>query len=77
MIFPLSLIQKGNSQYRLLVLVNHLGGVSLPKNGVVRKTDHPMTTAIPHGRPDLCGYRRGGGGGEGWEGEEEVFIPLE
>ena len=34
-----------------LVLVNRLGGLSLPRNSVVRLTDRPdMTTAVYHGR---------------------------
>ena len=33
------------------VLVNSLGGLSLPRNCVVRLTDHPdMTIAVYHGR---------------------------
>ena len=38
------------------VLVNRLGGLSLPRKSVVRITDHPdMTLDVYHGR------RRGGG----------------
>ena len=34
-----------------LVLVNPLGGLSLPRNSVVRVTDRPdMTIAVYHGR---------------------------
>ena len=33
------------------VLVNHLGGLSLPRKSVVRITDRPdMTTDVYHGR---------------------------
>ena len=33
------------------VLVNHLGGLSLPRKSVVRLTDHPdMTVDVYHGR---------------------------
>ena len=34
-------------KYMYLVLVNHLGGLSLPRNSVVRLTDHPTMTIIP------------------------------
>ena len=38
-------------KYVNLVLVNHLEGLSLPRNSVVRSTDHPdMTIAVDHGR---------------------------
>ena len=37
-------------KYVQLVLVNHLGGLSLPRNGVDRLTDCPnMTIAVYHG----------------------------
>ena len=29
-----------------LVLVNYLGGLSLPRNSVVRLTDHPVLTIV-------------------------------
>ena len=38
-------------KYVHLVLVNHLGGLSLPRNSVVKLTDHPdMTIAVYHGQ---------------------------
>ena len=50
------LIQEGQfvsywPKYVLLVLVNHLGGLSLPGNTVVRLTDRPdITIVVYHGR---------------------------
>ena len=39
------------SKYVHLVLVNHLGGQSLPRNSVVRSDDCPnMNTSVYHGR---------------------------
>ena len=36
--------------YMYLVLINHFGGLSLPRNSVVRLTDRPdMTIAVYHG----------------------------
>ena len=37
-------------KYVHLVLINHLGALSLPRNSVVTLTDHPdMTIAVYHG----------------------------
>ena len=56
------------------VLVNRLGGLSLPRKSVVRLTDCPdMTLDVYRGRkttiqqqqPKLGGG--GGGGGDGWK----------
>ena len=36
------------------VLVNHSGGLSLPRKSMVRLTDHPdMTKAVYHGRKTI------------------------
>ena len=51
--FLLLLIQERTGKVNALVVhvVNHLGGLSLPRNSVVRLTDHPdMTIAVYHGR---------------------------
>ena len=50
------------------VLVNRLGGLSLPRKSVVRLTDRPdMTSDVYRGRKTtmpLVLFRGGGGGGE-------------
>ena len=63
------------------VLVNRLGGLSLPRKSVVRLTDRPdMTLDVYRGRKQQCnnnnksnkrhGVRDGVGWGDGVEGDE-------
>ena len=49
--FSFCFFKKGSCQYVLEVLVNRLGGLSLPRKSVVRLTDHPdMTLGVYRGR---------------------------
>ena len=70
------------------VLVNRLGGLSLPRKSVVRLTDHPnMTSAIYHGCKTTTQQQQltpipappqmlmlGGGG---WGGGEAMALPIQ
>ena len=57
--FLLPLIQEGQllvtgEKYVHIVLVNRLGGLSMPRKSVVRLTDHPdMTIAVYRGRKTI------------------------
>ena len=65
------------------VLVNRLGGLSLPRKSVVRLTDRPdMTLDVYHGRKTIIQQQQqtlmaGGGvgrGGEGGGGDKKFSV---